>query len=105
MAEKEPQLKLRGKMDLPVGKRIKGSAFINEFGEFDFRAYQVGTSEDEKFRVLKEETTDKKRYSILISDNALSFRLTIKKGERRQNEKAMRDLFLKAMIKYLEYDF
>lgn len=104
MAEKETQLKLRGKMDLPVGKRIKGSAFINEFGEFDFRAYQVGATDEDKYRVLKEETTDKRKYTILISDNALSFRLTIKKGERRQNEKAMRELFLKAIIKYLEYD-
>lgn len=61
-------------MQMEPGKKYKGTAYINEYGEFDFTPYQQGTREN-GMKVVREGQD----YSIYESSEWLKISVKVKK--------------------------
>lgn len=91
----------RMKMQMEPGKRYKGTAFINEYGEFDFTPYQQGTREN-GMKVVR----DADDYSIYESAEWLKISVKVKKQTGQsvlQVAQSMMQTFTSAVFSLKKY--
>lgn len=83
---------MKVKVEMPVGKRVKGYGMLNEYGEFDFTPTQVGINAG-KTKIIKEDED----FSVKESVNFVLVNFRLPKGKRMQIIK----LYLNVMNKIL----
>lgn len=95
---------IRKRQELEVGRRYKGSAVINEFGEFDFRAYQEQDVNVNAMRKVTEVDGDGYRYTIYHSDDKVKIAILVPREEARVTERRLLEASVYAIKKLLEYE-
>lgn len=104
METKKKKAVIRKKQELVVGRRYKGSATINEYGEIDFRAYQKQEANENSMRKITEGSGENFRFALYCSDENVKVSLLVPRGDRKEVERRLRDLFIKALYKMNEYE-
>ena len=95
---------VRRKQELKVGRRYKGSAVINEYGEIDFRAYQRQEENENAMRKVTEAAGENYRFAIYRSEENVKVALLVPRGDAKETERRLRELFIKTLMKLKEYD-
>lgn len=83
---------MKVKVEMPVGKRVKGYGMLNEYGEFDFTPTQVGINAG-KTKIIKEDED----FTVKESVNFVLVNFRLPKGKRMHIIK----LYLNVMNKIL----
>ncbi|MBR4338907.1 MAG: hypothetical protein IKP91_11845 [Bacteroidaceae bacterium] len=95
---------IRRKQNFVPGRRYRGSATINEYGEIDFRAYQRQEESANAMRKVCEADGESFRYAIYRSEENVKIALLVPRGDAREIERRLRDLFIKTLLKLKEYE-
>ena len=95
---------IRRKQELVVGRRYKGSAVVNEYGEIDFRAYQKQEENENAMRKVTEVDGENFRFAIYRSEENVKVALLVPRGDAKETERRLRNLFIKTLMKLKEYD-
>ena len=95
---------IRRKQELVVGRRYRGSATMNEYGEIEFRAYQKQEDSQNAMRKVAEGDGENYRFAIYHSDEHVKVALLVPRGDARETERRLRDLFIKTLLKLREYE-
>ncbi len=95
---------IRKKQELTVGRRYKGSATINEYGEFDFRAYQKQEEGANAMRKVFEDVGENYKFAFYQSDENCKMSIVVPRGDARVVERRLRETFIKLLLKMYTYD-
>lgn len=95
---------VRRKQTFEPGRRYRGSATINEYGEIDFRAYQKQEGNENAMRKVTEEDGENFRFAIYRSEENVKVALLVPRGDAKETERRLRNLFIKTLMKLKEYD-
>lgn len=101
---KTKRVQIRRKQDLQIGRRYKGSAVLNEYGEFDFRAYQKQEDNQNAMRKIFEEDGENYRSAAYHSAELVKIALLVPRGDAKEIERRLRNLFILTLYKLKEYD-
>ena len=99
-----PKAVIRKRQTLEPGHRYRGSATINEFGEIDFRAYQRQEENLNAMRKVTEEEGENFRLAIYHSDDLVKIALIVPRGDAKQVERRLRELFIKTLLRLKQYE-
>lgn len=104
MGNKKQITAIRKKQTLEVGKRYRGSATMNEYGEFDFRAYQKQEENENAMRKITEGSGENYKFAIYSSPDNVKVALLVPRGDSKETERRLKDLFIKTLLKLSEYE-
>ena len=77
---------------------------MNEYGEFDFRAYQRQGENENAMRKVTEMDGENYRLAIYRSEENVKIALLVPRGDARETERRLRELFIKTLLKLREYE-
>ena len=95
---------IRKKQTLEVGRRYRGSATINEYGEIEFTAYQKQEESLNAMRKVTEEEGENFRFAIYHSEELVKIAIVVPHGDAREVERRLRETFIKSLYKMKHYD-
>ena len=95
---------IRKKQQLEVGRRYRGSAVLNEYGEFDFRAYQRQGEAENAMRKVFVVDGEHFRFAAYRSDEKVKVAILVPRGDAREVETRLRELFILTLYKLREYE-
>lgn len=94
---------LRKPMVMEVGRRYKGSAMINEYGEIEFRPYQQDPDAQPRFRGVRGSEGDVWR--LMTSKTKVRMVLTVDRDQLpRDVQESLRNAFITALTELKAYD-
>lgn len=93
-------------MTMEVGKRYRGSAIINEFGEISFRPYMTGEKPRDPFRMLTGKGSGECAYTIDYNKQTLRLHISVPlhATSTRTRGELLQNLFINALIALGEYE-
>ncbi len=104
MASTEKHAVIRKKQQLEVGRRYRGSATLNEYGEFDFRAYQKQDESANAMMKVFEEGGENFRFAFYQSNENCKMSIVVPRGDAREVERRLRDTFTRSLFRMKQYD-
>lgn len=94
---------LRKPMTMETGRRYKGSAMINEYGEIEFRPYQEADEHHPRFRSLRGAEGD--LWRIMTNKDCVRIVVTADRLQASKDlQDALRNAFLTALTELKAYD-
>lgn len=101
--KKQPNPHLRKPMVIEPGKRYKGSAMINEYGEIEFRPYQEAEERNPRFRSLRGAEGD--TWRIMTSKDKVRLIVTVDRLQMPKDmQEELRTAFLTALTELKAYE-
>lgn len=95
---------IRKKQTLEVGRRYRGSAVINEYGEMEFTAYQKQDADVNAMLKVFEEGGEHYRFAFYQSQENCRMSIVVPRGDVREVERRLRETFIKLLLKMYTYD-
>ena len=94
---------LRKPMTMEPGRRYKGSAMINEYGEIEFRPYQKEEGQNPRFRSLR--GADGDAWRIMTNKDCVRIVVTADRLQASKDlQEALRSAFITALTELKNYD-
>lgn len=93
-------------MTMEVGKRYRGSAIINEFGEISFRPYMTGEKPRDPFRMLTGKGSGDCSYAIDYNQQTLRIHVSVPRNAVTpiRRSELLQNLFINALVALGEYE-
>lgn len=95
---------IRKKQVLEPGKCYKGSAFLNEYGQVEFTAYQRQEEGANAMRKVFEDVGENYKFAFYQSDENCKMSIVVPRGDARVVERRLRETFIKLLLKMYTYD-
>ena len=95
---------IRKKQTLEVGRRYRGSATINEYGQVEFTAYQRQEEGTNAMLKVFEEGGENYRFAFYQSQENCKMSIVVPRGDVREVERRLRESFIKLLYKMKQYD-
>ena len=93
-------------MTMEVGKRYRGSAIINEFGEISFRPYMTGEKPRDPFKMLTGKGCGESAYTIDYNQQTLRIHVSVPRNAVTpiRRSELLQNLFIQAIVQLSEYE-
>ena len=75
---------IKQKIEIPVGRKVRGYGLLNEYGEFEFTPEQTGIKAG-AVKVVKQA----ENYTVSNSKNCLIVHINVRKGEKMAMMKSL----------------
>ena len=95
---------IRKKQVLEPGRCYRGSAFLNEYGQVEFTAYQRQEEGANAMLKVFEEGGEHYRFAFYQSQENCRMSIVVPRGDVREVERRLRETFIKLLYKMKTYD-